>query len=104
CRRIAQSLSYHLSLHDALPICSFFGENRRNCLATLGGGGSGRDEDNVRTAGRLGLDDVNQLLFGVAWADGRFNWVRQPQDLDQRSEEHTSELQSRVDLVCRLLL
>src|SRR5207247_8923736 len=26
------------------------------------------------------------------------------QDLRQRSEEHTSELQSRVDLVCRLLL
>src|SRR6266496_2627715 len=25
-------------------------------------------------------------------------------DLDQRSEEHTSELQSRRDLVCRLLL
>src|SRR5438105_11956345 len=24
--------------------------------------------------------------------------------VDQRSEEHTSELQSRVDLVCRLLL
>src|SRR5438105_5734091 len=25
-------------------------------------------------------------------------------DLERRSEEHTSELQSRVDLVCRLLL
>src|SRR5207247_6275794 len=25
-------------------------------------------------------------------------------DLEDRSEEHTSELQSRVDLVCRLLL
>src|SRR5690349_23906774 len=25
-------------------------------------------------------------------------------DLDERSEEHTSELQSRRDLVCRLLL
>src|SRR5207247_9579790 len=25
-------------------------------------------------------------------------------ELDRRSEEHTSELQSRVDLVCRLLL
>src|SRR6266849_3798393 len=25
-------------------------------------------------------------------------------DVDHRSEEHTSELQSRVDLVCRLLL
>src|SRR5438105_9680642 len=34
---------------------------------------------------------------------------RQPEGLDdgprrERSEEHTSELQSRVDLVCRLLL
>src|SRR5438105_12732854 len=28
----------------------------------------------------------------------------QPQALGARSEEHTSELQSRVDLVCRLLL
>src|SRR5207247_10242791 len=27
-----------------------------------------------------------------------------PRDLIPRSEEHTSELQSRVDLVCRLLL
>src|SRR5207247_4325819 len=27
-----------------------------------------------------------------------------PQALLERSEEHTSELQSRVDLVCRLLL
>src|SRR5438105_5948907 len=27
-----------------------------------------------------------------------------PKDGDPRSEEHTSELQSRVDLVCRLLL
>src|SRR2546421_7556669 len=29
---------------------------------------------------------------------------RKPVDLHQRSEEHTSELQSRSDLVCRLLL
>src|SRR5206468_4559360 len=27
-----------------------------------------------------------------------------PPSMDQRSEEHTSELQSRSDLVCRLLL
>src|SRR5207249_10764371 len=27
-----------------------------------------------------------------------------PDERDQRSEEHTSELQSRFDLVCRLLL
>src|SRR5699024_11883993 len=30
--------------------------------------------------------------------------VRLPDDVPQRSEEHTSELQSRFDLVCRLLL
>src|SRR5699024_11976704 len=30
--------------------------------------------------------------------------VTLPKHVDQRSEEHTSELQSRFDLVCRLLL
>src|SRR5206468_10643188 len=30
--------------------------------------------------------------------------IRLPQHLPKRSEEHTSELQSRSDLVCRLLL
>src|SRR5256884_2144363 len=32
------------------------------------------------------------------------NWVVASVDLDRRSEEHTSELQSRLHLVCRLLL
>src|SRR5438105_7163192 len=31
-------------------------------------------------------------------------WVRPARGFADRSEEHTSELQSRVDLVCRLLL
>src|SRR5438105_15889409 len=35
--------------------------------------------------------------------DGRFVGET-PLDADSRSEEHTTELQSRVDLVCRLLL
>src|SRR5699024_11989496 len=34
--------------------------------------------------------------------DGRYG--ENPNRLYQRSEEHTSELQSRFDLVCRLLL
>src|SRR5699024_11701513 len=38
-----------------------------------------------------GKDDVLRVLF----------W-RQSSDGNQRSEEHTSELQSRFDLVCRL--
>src|SRR5690606_41827022 len=38
-------------------------------------------------------------------ADGSLaRWVIAEGDLDGRSEEHTSELQSRENLVCRLLL
>src|SRR5437899_5440468 len=35
---------------------------------------------------------------------GRGGWRRRPPGHDQRSEEHTSELQSLRHLVCRLLL
>src|SRR2546421_5024868 len=47
-------------------------------------------EEQGRLPGARGADDV-----GVARPQGR---------IDERSEEHTSELQSRSDLVCRLLL
>src|SRR5438105_11565495 len=36
------------------------------------------------------------------WLDA--SWQATPMPAPPRSEEHTSELQSRVDLVCRLLL
>src|SRR5206468_9665103 len=42
-----------------------------------------------------------------AWRVRRWNWPKKPRRLHwtiPRSEEHTSELQSRSDLVCRLLL
>src|SRR5207247_3422735 len=39
------------------------------------------------------------LLLGLGGGDRSTELV-----LDRRSEEHTSELQSRVDIVCRLLL
>src|SRR3712207_8311880 len=45
-------------------------------------------------AGRRELDRLDQILEGL----------RDALDLDVRSEEHTSELQSRQYLVCRLLL
>src|SRR2546429_5053374 len=35
---------------------------------------------------------------------GAYDYLAKPFDLDERSEEHTSELQSRLHLVCRLLL
>src|SRR2546429_8785461 len=75
---------YPLSLHDALPI-------------------------SIRVfAGDRAADDLDDLVglaqFLVAGA-GPLHQVRhgiQPQAV--RSEEHTSELQSRLHLVCRLLL
>src|SRR5687768_17941717 len=73
---------YTLSLHDALPI-SGHGEVAVETLAHF-------------HAGRAALDHVGEAprrhlspLRGVG---------------TDRSEEHTSELQSRLHLVCRLLL
>src|SRR5437867_9090845 len=75
----ATSAIYTLSLHDALPIWVQYGHALKE---------SGRPreaEAAYRTA--IAYDPVN--------ADAR---------LQLRSEEHTSELQSPYDLVCRLLL
>src|SRR5438874_6728818 len=46
------------------------------------------------------------VLAGVMWIGHLwfFNFVNAQEMADPRSEEHTSELQSRRDLVCRLLL
>src|SRR3712207_7330405 len=50
----------------------------------------------------LGVDDDG---VGVGDRDtGRHDVTRLPDEAQQRSEEHTSELQSRQYLVCRLLL
>src|SRR5437868_13212707 len=71
-----------LSLHDALPIWLDRWLRRR-----------------FSAAQRICAGPVLQLS-GSAHCPRS---VRLPQDR-QRSEEHTSELQSRFDLVCRLLL
>src|SRR5690349_22557358 len=72
---------YTLSLHDALPIC-------KSVLPVY--------------------EELNSLLFYPVQYEGEelsknvFYTGAAPNQ--QRSEEHTSELQSRRDLVCRLLL
>src|SRR3712207_8521357 len=65
----------------------------------LGGQGAGRlVEDQDRHVSRERAGDLDHLLLGdAAVAD-------QGLRSDPRSEEHTSELQSRQYLVCRLLL
>src|SRR5438067_9713407 len=54
----------------------------------------------------LSLHDALPIFSGVTGLDDRRRggWQALSLDLRYRSEEHTSELQSRFDLVCRLLL
>src|SRR3712207_6866797 len=75
---------YTLSLHDALPI-SVRGDHA---------GGDAAARQHRAGAGRAGADP----RAGDGVQPG------QPQPVLPRSEEHTSELQSRQYLVCRLLL
>src|SRR3712207_7153352 len=77
---------YTLSLHDALPISDFLVLDEYEAAGARGAG-RGQPEGEQR---RAGDDDPPQ------------RWV--PIQFGARSEEHTSELQSRQYLVCRLLL
>src|SRR5438067_11055838 len=71
---------YTLSLHDALPICVSRGSH----------------------AGHIPMVGV-RVRSGVRHGPHRWRLEERPAR-EGRSEEHTSELQSRFDLVCRLLL
>src|SRR5690348_17591752 len=75
---------YTLSLHDALPILRDRGH-------------SGRELARIADYDRVACQPV------VVGFDERFQ-VLAADFLFARSEEHTSELQSPVHLVCRLLL
>src|SRR2546430_12647416 len=78
---------YTLSLHDALPI---FRGSWRNLEGALRRGGVIVIEGDVRDANlvRRSTEGVDYVFHQAAL----------------RSEEHTSELQSQSNLVCRLLL
>src|SRR5205809_7366536 len=81
------SVIYTLSLHDALPIY-YDGEN-------------GAFDHGIDRAGILGLRIVH-AREELRELDSRILFLDLLDGL--RSEEHTSELQSRLHLVCRLLL
>src|SRR5438034_5529016 len=79
---------YPLSLHDALPICHGFREHRGDVLAAL-------VSHFAQARIRVGIDIQRAADDVHGQEDSRRG---------RRSEEHTSELQSHSDLVCRLLL
>src|SRR2546421_3632516 len=79
---------YTLSLHDALPIYADAYEDAAR--------GHSERLDRARAKNLDGLDPLS--------ADDGLQRHRRREGRGRRSEEHTSELQSRSDLVCRLLL
>src|SRR5207247_3711164 len=94
--RPTTTVRYSLSLHDALPILPREAVGHILVHAFAADGRlleSGLEERAIA----CGLDDLRRArTVAVAGGPGKEKAVR--------SEEHTSELQSRVDLVCRLLL
>src|SRR5207248_4960674 len=100
CNDYATTAIYTLSLHDALPICRINVSpmqyvNSRRWIASR--------PDSVRRSrtrgeGPMGRPGRGRDVGAIAIIKGTM-----PVGMD-RSEEHTSELQSPYDLVCRLLL
>src|SRR5690606_41875009 len=84
-----------LSLHDALPICY---ARAGHCLSVCAGT-SGPGATNLLTGVACAFADGIPLLVVTGQA-ARHALGKGA----ARSEEHTSELQSRENLVCRLLL
>src|SRR5207247_10013657 len=91
-------------LHDALPIYAQGGAVTRSEQAARREAAAAPADDPVRAA-LAGIGEiartVDALRARVSEAEGRVGERRR--DFAARSEEHTSELQSRVALVCRLL-
>src|SRR5690348_18049704 len=83
------TMIYTLSLHDALPIWTH--EQGKTVHRSVRYGGSGKRILLLLSRRALVIGESERFHSGGA--------IRQ-----KRSEEHTSELQSPVQLVCRLLL
>src|SRR3712207_8526675 len=79
---------YTLSLHDALPIFPVFSGLAKR----------------ARARARINPGDSIAILSDRVAARGLSSGARADVSTRPRSEEHTSELQSRQYLVCRLLL
>src|SRR5699024_12801935 len=96
----ATALSDHhsLSLHDALPISLDMG--LVNTVVPL----DEVEDETVRWCEDIKKHSPTALRFLKAAMNADTDGLAGLQQMAGRSEEHTSELQSRFDLVCRLLL
>src|SRR5690606_41818411 len=100
----ARAESHPLSLHDALPICAASGAPTDSEAPAADSSGAPAaaaahpPKDPSELAGHLGYlyvsSPIDTQVFVQGKAAGQTNSYL-------RSEEHTSELQSRENLVCR---
>src|SRR5690606_41446990 len=95
CQSPPTCLIYSLSLHDALPICifEFDLQGKTGFFYSFA----------VLFLVFVLVRRIARSTFGLSLIGIREGGKRMPA-IGARSEEHTSELQSRENLVCRLLL
>src|SRR5207247_10915430 len=90
-----------LSLHDALPICAV----AATVLQVVERDGLVGHAAEMGEHLHASLQDLKaKEVRGVGLMQAFQFEEPKAKPFQQRSEEHTSELQSRVDIVCRLLL
>src|SRR5207249_9884355 len=94
----SRAVFYSLSLHDALPISFMANYAHPELLVSTEWVAQHGKDRNVRIV----EVDVDTNAYNEGHVPGAIAWAWNTQL--SRSEEHTSELQSRFDLVCRLLL
>src|SRR5438067_1125062 len=100
----AASVLYTLSLHDALPISRPVPARCHPCGRARRGERTGyRQGDAAGLRLSHGSTDAARLRRAGYDLQDRRDHVHRVPRAALRSEEHTSELQSRFDLVCRLL-
>src|SRR5690554_7096484 len=93
-----------LSLHDALPISKYGKDYYKRVVATTDANkGSLYELSKAEGFDMFVIPDDIGGRFSVLTPVGLFPFAVKGYNID-RSEEHTSELQSRPHLVCRLLL
>src|SRR5207249_12059123 len=91
---------YTLSLHDALPILPYNGRQPLQHQPRF----ARKSKETLSRTRKLRCDDVGFNALFCTDVPCRRKIFRGDAAARARSEEHTSELQSRFDLVCRLLL
>src|SRR5699024_12260871 len=100
----SSTVFYSLSLHDALPIssCRYVLVNKGVVIrshASNGDLGLATTNSSSRILEKIKCEFPPDEQIGAV-AVGAPGAVAAPSAADSRSEEHTSELQSRFDLVC----